>query len=302
MIIEDLKKKGFAKKSEGALIVPLESEHLPPAMIEKSDGATLYMTRELSTLRYRVDTYHPQEILYVVGNEQSLYFQQFFAIAKKLGYTDVRLKHISYGIVLSAQTKKKLSTRGGVVITGKHMLESVTQKALEILKEKQPDISDQEANLIAHRVAIGALRYSLLRDQRTSDIVFDPEQALSLRGNSAPYLQYAHTRLSKILERVDIAKTPDVSYVIEDSFVPLIRHLSDFENVMEKCARDYSPHHLAQYLFELASLSNALYEQHSIMHEEDPKRKATLHALITSTKRVFEIGFELFGITPLQTM
>jgi len=299
-LIENMKKLDIAQESEGALIVPLEKEGLAPALIEKSDGATLYMTRELASLEYRLSHYHPDEILYVVGNEQTLHFRQFFAIAHKLGHTSTLLSHIPYGVVLSAETKKKLSTRGGVVVTGRHMLASVIERALVTTQEKQPELSEDEQKKIASSVGISALRYSLLRDHRISDVVFDPTQALALHGNSAPYLQYAFTRLTKMLEKSG-GKIGN-SYSIHEDMIPTIKHIAEFPEIIRRCTEDNSSHHLAQYLFELASLCNSLYEKHSVLREEDAQKKDALIALFSSARKRFLLGFELCGIVPLQSM
>lgn len=298
-LIQKLLKDNIAEESQGALIVPLEKEGLSPAMIQKSDGATLYMTREIASLAYRQEQYHPDIILYVVGNEQSLHFEQFFAIARILGY-HTTMQHVRYGLVLSSETKRKLSTRGGVVVTGKHMLEEITKKALITVAEKQPDIPRPQQEQIAHHVAVSALRYSMLKDNRTSDVVFDPQQALSLHGNSAPYLQYGYTRILKILEKTQ--DTPKETPQIEEDFVPLLRHLSAFGSTLHRSIQDNSSHHLTQYLFELSSLCNSLYEKHSVIHEEDSSKKSTLISLFTVAANRFQIGFDLLGISVLQTM
>lgn len=300
-IISELAKKGLAQESEGALIIPFENEGLSPAMIRKSDGTTLYFTRELASLEYRIKEYKPDAILYVVGNEQSLHFKQFFAVAKKLGYEAVRLEHVSYGLVMTTE-HKKLSTRSGVIATAKQAAETIVNQARRVVVEKQPDLSVDEQNTIARAVGVSALRYNMLRDSRMSDVVFDPEKALSLVGNSAPYLQYTYARLNKIVSKGGPGNSDHLESLQENDLV-LIKKLAGFKDALDSSLSALSSHHLTTYLFALATAANAYYEQAgSIINEENEQVRMTRLALLSEITHTLELGFNLLGVEVLSSL
>ncbi|MFA6352806.1 MAG: arginine--tRNA ligase [Candidatus Paceibacterota bacterium] len=200
-LIEDLKKKNIATLSQGAYIIPLEKFGVPPALIQKSDGATLYITRDIASLIYRIKKYKPDELIYVLGSQQNLHLKQLFAVAQIANLSGkAKLKHISFGWVLGPNGKK-LATRTGEIIEASQIINQVITAAKKIVSEKRKDLNSKKRDEISEKVGIGALKYSFLKDSTNSDIIFDPQKALTLSGNSAPYLQYALVRLKSIFKK-----------------------------------------------------------------------------------------------------
>ena len=296
-LINDLKNKGVAILSQGAYIIPLEKYSLPPALVQKSDGATLYLTREIASLIYRVKKYQPDEILYVIGSQQNLHLKQLFAIAQIAGLSGkAKLRHVSFGWVLGPNGKK-LATREGEIIEAQKIVDQIINTARKIVSQKRKDLSKKEKEKIARIVGLGGLKYNFLKDGRNSDIVFDPKKALSLQGNSAPYLQYTYVRLKSILAKTKTGKG-DFS-LFEDKDIEIIKKLTAFEDVLENCLKDSSSHHLAEYLFGLANLANNFYETTPILKDKNIKRRNARLALIKAAAGNLETGLELMGIETL---
>ena len=296
-LINDLKNKGVAILSQGAYIIPLEKYSLPPALVQKSDGATLYLTREIASLIYRVKKYQPDEILYVIGSQQNLHLKQLFAIAQIAGLSGkAKLRHVSFGWVLGPNGKK-LATREGEIIEAQKIVDQIINTARKIVSQKRKDLSKKEKEKIARIVGLGGLKYNFLKDGRNSDIVFDPKKALSLQGNSAPYLQYTYVRLKSILAKTKTGKG-DFS-LFEDKDIEIIKKLTAFESVLENCLKDSSSHHLAEYLFGLANLANNFYETTPILKDKNIKRRNARLALIKAAAGNLETGLELMGIETL---
>jgi len=300
-VIAKLKEENIAQESQGALIVPLEDKGLGSALIQKSDGATLYMTRDIASLLHRIKVYNPKAILYVVGEEQSLHFKQLFAIAHKMNVSSTLLEHVGYGLVLSAQSGKKLSTRAGVDAGAKSALEGIVQSARTIVDEKQPLFSSEQKESTAIAVGVGALRFSMLKDSRTSPISFDPKKALSLENNSSVYVQYTYARFSRILDKADIKESIDVS-LFEDADRMLIKKIWGFEKALTLSLAGFSSHHIAQYLFELTTQANAYYESVPILSDTNTARMSTRLALLRVLLSRIEWGLSLFGIDALSAL
>ncbi len=294
-VIERLTVGKIAHESEGALIVPLEDEGLPPALVRKADGASLYLTRDIAALEYRIEKYHPTKVLYVVGNEQALHFEQLFAVAPKLGIAGAELVHVKYGLVLG-EDAKKLATREGRVIVLREVLEKAIRLARETVEAKSPDLSEKEKDQIARAVGIGALKYFDLKEGRTSDIVFDWDRMLDLRGMSAPYLQYTHARLQSIVRKVGRTEKSDYSRIGEPAEYALIAHLLEFPQAIRDSADRYATSVLALYLYQLAEKANTLYEQVQIASDADESRKAARCSLISTTCAVLARGLGILGI------
>ncbi len=297
-LIADLLKKGVAKEDEGAVIVNLEAEGLPNALLQKTDGASLYLTRDLANLRYRIQQYKPEKILYVVANQQALHFQQLFAITHKLGWDDVEAVHIKFGLVLD-KDKKKFATREGKVVLLEDVFNEGTSRALAIVQEKNPTLEESKKAEIAHAVAVGALKYNDLKENRNSDISFDWDRILDFTGNSGPYLQYTYARMMQILDKAGEIAEADVSLLVEAQDLALMKHLLNFGEAIEESAMFYLPHYLALYLYELAGLMSALYEGAPILKDENPKRKNARLMLISASAAILKKGLQLLGIPVL---
>ena len=301
-VIKELTDAGMVQKSEGALIVPLEQEGLPPALIQKSDGSTLYMTREIASYQHRLKKFRPDVMLYVVGDEQALHFRQFAAVIKKIyaGRDVPAPEHTMFGLVLGPD-KKKFATREGNMISAQEMVGEILVRAHRVVAEKQPQLSEAERNAIANETGVGALKYNLLKDSRFSAVVFDPDTALALSGNSGPYLQYTFARFSKILTKASRVGKANVS-TLEASDIELVKKLTAFPDALEASRADRSPHHLATYLFELATLANGFYESTPILKDINvPRRNARLE-LIRALCTTMSMGLEILGIKALSAL
>jgi arginyl-tRNA synthetase len=301
-IIKELLDKDLAVRSEGALIVKLDDVGLPPALIEKSDGASLYLTRDIANLKYRLKKYKPEKILYVVGNEQSLQFEQLFAIAKMLGLDSAELKHIKYGLVLG-ESGKKLSTRKGTAQLLGEVINEAVLKAREVVEQKSPDLSGAEKGEIALAVALGALKYNDLKENRNTDIIFDWEKMLSFSGDSGPYLQYTYARIKSILRKADgptkLGKH-DAAELVHTTELALIRKIFEFPDVVERSGELYSTSTLAVYLHKLAVVANKFYEATPILKDENAARRNARLVLMSTAANVLDRGLGLLGIKTLE--
>ena len=299
-LIESLKKKKLTQKSRGALIIPLDRFQLPPALIQKSDGASLYLTRDLANLIFRIKKYRPVKILYVVGNEQDLYFKQLFALAKILGLTSkTEVEHIKFGLILD-ENKKKFSTREGELITLQEVIEKALAKALETIKEKHPSWSLQKQKPLAKNIALGALKFNSLKSFRTADIIFDWKQMLDFRGDTSIYLQYTYARFNKILLKAKKIGVFDEKLLNQDLEIRLIKQLLDFPFRIQKSASEYAPHLLANYLLSLADLANNYYEKIPVLKETNLKRRNSQLRLIKAVTLTLKKGLAILGIETVE--
>ncbi len=295
--LEKLQAEGIAQQSEGAWIIPLQQEGLPPALIAKSDGATLYMTRDIVSLSYRIKKEHPIKILYVVGNEQQLHFKQLFALNTLLHITDIPLEHVGFGAVLDT-TGKKFATREGRIVSAQDLIDQVIAAARAVVSEKQQHIAAQKKERIATTVGIGSLKYNLLKDNRTSDIIFDPQRMLSLGGNSFSYVQYTYARLARILKKTTriVRGRPNS---LDERDWDMIKIILQFDDALTVCMDTSSAHQLTDYLFLLANKINAFYEVTPVLSDDNAGRKAARLYVLRKAAHVLATGLELLGTTPL---
>jgi len=295
-LIESLKKKKLAQKSKGALIISLDRFNLPPALIQKSDEATLYLTRDLANLIFRIKKYHPVKILYVVGNEQDLYFKQLFALAKILDLiSETEVEHIKFGLILD-KNKKKFSTREGELITLREVIEKALEKALKIIKDKHSSWPIQKQKRLAKNIALGALKFNSLKSFRTADIIFNWEQMLDFKGATSVYLQYTYARLNKILLKAKKIGPRETKLLNQGVEINLIKQLLDFPFYVQRSALEYAPHLLANYLLSLADLANNYYEKVPVLKEENLGRRNAQLLLIKVVTLTLKKGLEIFGI------
>lgn len=295
----------IAERSEGALVVKLDEFNLPPALIEKSDGASLYLTRDIANLQYRLKKYKPAKILYVVANEQALHFDQLFAIAKIVRWDSAELTHVKYGLVLG-EGGKKLSTREGRGISMNEALEKSITLAMEVVLKKNPELSDAEKKEIARAVGIGALKYNDLKENRMTDIVFDWEKMLDFSGDSAPYLQYTYARLRSIVRKSEMAEAKilksDVTALESEAELDLARKIFEFPDIVAKACELYSTSTLATYLYKLAVAANKFYETTPILKNSDEARRRARLLLVVVAARTLHSGLALLGIENPETI
>jgi arginyl-tRNA synthetase len=305
--VRELMDAHIAERSEGAVVVKLDDVGLPPALVQKSDGASLYLTRDIANLRYRLKKYKPAKILYVVGNEQALAFEQLFAVAKKLGWDadGVELKHIKYGLVLGSGGKK-LSTREGTAQLLEGVIAEAVSRAREVIDAKNPGLAPKEKDAIATAVALGALRYNDLKENRTTDIIFDWEKMLDFSGDSGPYLQYTYARLKSILRKSKIPSAKlrpgaiNVSTLERTTELALMRKLFEFPDIVARAGELYSTSTLAVYLYKLAVAANKFYETTPILKDDDIARRNARLLLVATAARVLQKGLALLGIKTLE--
>lgn len=293
--------KGLMQKSDGADIIPLENG-MPPILLRKSDGATLYHARDLLSLEYRIKKYHPDAILYVVGNDQLLYLSQLFAGAEKIGLTGPKLVHVSYGLVFGPG-KKKFSTREGNIITANEVIRDTRMKAAALMHEKHPDGVNKPSAKTTEEIALGAVKYNLLKEGRLSDVVFDFDKMLSFTGNSSLYLQYTYARIAKIISKAKLSvfwkqKTTETW---DEADIAVIKKILEYPDSLRLCLETYSAHHLTDYLFSLANELNAFYEKNPVLSDTDPARRNRRLYMLKSSISVLKEGLNLLAIqTPRQ--
>lgn len=295
-IVEEGKKKGVFKKGEkGALIVEFPaSSKLPPAIVLKSDGTTIYLTRDLALLRDRIDGWHPSRILHVVGVPQSLYFQQLFATAVQLGWDLPQLEHIAFGQMRF--TDRKMSTRKGNILGLEDVLNEAVKRAEVIVHDRGGAIQTDDPKGLAEMMGIGAVVYGVLSQNRKMDIVFDWDRMLSFEGNSAPYLQYTHARARSVLRKAggEGAGVPVASSITPAERILLVQ-LLQFSCVLQQSRDDRMPHKLCQYLFQLCQAYNAFYNVDPILTASSPVRDVRV-SLTACTASVLRTGAELLTL------
>ncbi|NOR84714.1 arginine--tRNA ligase [archaeon] len=299
-IVDEALKKGIAKKDDGAIIIKYEDyKNIPPFLIQKKDGATLYSTRDLSTIKYRVGEFKPDKIVYAVGGEQAQHFIQLFNAAEMLGYAKKEaLIHVGFGLI--SLPEGKMSTRKGRVIYLQDLLNKSYKHAEKIINEKNPELKNKKK--VAKKIGVGAVKFNDLSQNRVKNIMFNWDKMLSFEGDTGPYLQYTHARACSILRKIGITKSPKfvVTQMAEEK--DLILHLSKYLNSVELAASLYEPHHIATYLLALAHKFNLFYQKCPVMSETDEKIKNSRIALVFASKQVIANGLYLLGIDAVEEM
>ncbi|MDD5026342.1 MAG: arginine--tRNA ligase [Candidatus Peribacteraceae bacterium] len=296
-ILEEGKKKHVFVKGEGGALVVLfeEEEKLPPFLVQKADGATLYATRDLAQIRYRVDTFHPQAILYVVDVAQQLYFQQLFAAVKRLDWKLPQLEHVVFGRMRFAE--KSMSTRKGTVLKLEHVLDEAVERAKEVIAEHRDSIQTDDEGALEEMMGTGALVYGILSQNRRMDLIFDWRKVLALEGNSAPYLQYTHARARSVLRKANtkVDALPKDAKAFTASERVLVGVLLGFPEVLQEACAHRMPHILANYLYRLCQAFNAFYNVEPILKASEPLRSLRL-SLTSLVATVLKTGAELLTL------
>ncbi|QWC00514.1 arginine--tRNA ligase [Mycoplasmatota bacterium] len=297
-IVEELKEKDLLVKDQGAMIVSL-SENLPPALIQKSDGSTLYITRDLAALFYRKNTYNFDEVLYVVGNEQKLHFTQLREVVKRMGYHYYEdIHHINFGLVL--QDGKKMATRKGKIVKLMDVLNEATKLSLDYINEKNPSLENKED--IAQKVGVSAIIFNDLKNYRANDIEFNLSDMVNFVGQTGPYLQYTSVRISSIIEENTIDQDNiDYELYTSSASFELIKTIDEYPEVLIKAKEEYSPSILAKYLLTLASYFNTYYAQEKVMVEDIIERNTKLF-LISIVRDILDDGMKLLGMQVIKKM
>lgn len=307
LVVQDLRDRDLAEDSQGAVIVRFASPPLvdKPMIVQKSDGAYNYGTTDLATIQYRVERWQPQEIVYVVDERQKLHFQQLFDTARRWGYNDVELRHISFGTIMG-EDGTPIKTRSGETIKLRDLLDEAEQRALAIVREKNPDLPEDKQREIARVIGIGAVKYSDLSQNRSSDIHFSWDKMLAMQGNTAPYLQYAYVRIRSIFRRanegnVAAFEAPSILVLEHPAELDLSKHLLKFGLAIDTALSDYRINALSDYLFELAQKFSVFFESCPVLKSESPVRESRL-ALCELTAGVLRQGLNLLGIETIEQM
>ena len=290
--VKILEEKGLLKESKGASIVELDDVNLPPAMIKKSDGATLYITRDIATAIYRARTYNFVKNIYAVGQEQSNHFRQLKAVLKKMGFDwSDDMVHVDFGLV--TKNRQKLSTRKGNIILLEPTLQEAISRAKAQIEEKNPELENKEE--VAHAVGVGAVKFYDLKTDRRNGYDFDLEAMVSFEGETGPYVQYAYARIQSILRKANFTPSTDATYSLSDpESWEIIKLLQDFSRVVKRAAENYDPSLIAKYAINLAQAFNKYYA-HTRILDESPERDSRL-ALSYSTAVVLKEALRLLGV------
>lgn len=310
VLVAELNKRRIATKNEdGSVVVHLVQEGLPPALVQKSDGASLYATRDLAALKYRTKRYKPQSIFYVVGNEQSLHFDQVFAVAKRAGFVGKEnLEHLKFGAILG-EDGQKFATREGRLIRLEDVLAEAVTRARAVVDQKNSKLTPRLKAKVAEVVGIGAVKYNDLSQNRHTDITFSWDRMLSLDGNSAPYLQYSYVRLVSILRksqaeagsaRKKSAAKLDLTLATEAD-TAMVRLLVRYPEAILRAAEERGPHLLAQYLYDVATGVNSYYQSTPVLKAGNGLRAMRLE-IVRISAEVLKRGLALLGIGVVEQM
>ena len=296
--IQILEEKGLLQESKGALIVDLERYNLPPALIRKTDGATLYITRDMATAMYRKRTYDFVKSIYVVGQEQINHFKQLKAVLKEMGFDwSDDMTHITFGLV--TKDKKKLSTRKGNIILLEPTLDEAILRALSQIEAKNPNLENKEE--VAHAVGVGAVKFFDLKTDRDNGYDFDLEAMISFEGETGPYVQYAYARIQSILRKANFVPSTENNYKLADAESwEIIKHIQNFSTVVERAGDKFDPSLIAKYAINLAQAFNKYYA-HTRILDESPERDSRL-ALAYATGVVLKEALRLLGVKAPEKM
>ncbi|WP_251330339.1 arginine--tRNA ligase [Haloplanus pelagicus] len=268
--------------------------------IVKSDGSTVYGTRDLATIEYRVSEFDADQSVYVVASEQNRYFQQLFVAARKMGYSDIHLEHIDYGMI--SLPEGSMSTRGGQIVTVREVLDAARERARDIVAEKGRNVEGDEVDAIARKIALATVKYGMVASNRGKDVTFDIDEAVSLEGDTGPYVQYATTRAYSILDSAPAVPAVDGidPAAFNDTDYNLLYHLGRYPLVLERCEERYDAAPLARYLLDLAHVFNSFYHKNRVLDAESAAEERLV--LTDATAQVFENGLGLLGIDTLAEM
>lgn len=263
-VVEELTNKGLLEESDGAMVVQLEQ--MPPCLIMKKDGATLYATRDLAAAMYRYNSYEPAKIFYVVGHEQSLHFKQLFAVLKKMGYQwSENLMHVPFGMML--KDGKKMSTRKGKVVLLADVLEETIQAARKNIEEKNPQLKNKET--VANEVGIGAVIFNDLKNERMNDIEFSIEKMVNFEGETGPYVQYTNARIQTLLSKGEFSFTdPHLNYLDGEAW-EMMKLIESFPHLIETAFVQANPSTIAKFSLQLARSFNKYYAHTKFLTNDD---------------------------------
>lgn len=314
-MVEDMKQGGFAYESDGALVVDVKEEtdtkEVPPCMILKSDGASLYNTTDLATIKDRMENYQPDKLIYLTDKRQELYFEQVFRCARKTGLvnTDTELVHIGFG-TMNGKDGKPFKTREGGVMRLENLIREIDEEMLRKIREnaetKNYEVDEKEAEETAKVVGLAAIKYGDLSNQASKDYIFDMDRFTSFEGNTGPYILYTIVRiksiLSKYVEQGGVLTETVIQEPGSESEKSLMLEVTKYSAMMEAAYEEIAPHRICAYIYDLANAFNHFYHETKILTEEDGAKKAGWIALLMLTRDVLEVCIDLLGFAAPERM
>ncbi|MGO5066487.1 arginine--tRNA ligase [Clostridium sporogenes] len=299
-VVQEIDDKGLLLDSNGAKVVMLDEYNIPPCMIKKSDGATIYATRDLAAAIYRKKTYDFYKCIYVVGTPQALHFKQVFTTLKLMGHDWADdCKHVGFGLVKLAN--KKLSTRNGDVVFLEDLLNQSVEETLKIINEKNPNLKNKEET--AKKLGIGAVVFTYLKNNRERDIVFDWKEILSFDGETGPYVEYSYARGKSILRKAgELTGEADYSKLSSKEEFELAKLLGGFNDAIMNAINKLEPAMVTRYVIEVAKAFNKFYNAHGILNAEDNDVKLARLKLVEATCQVIKNALNLLGIDAVEEM
>lgn len=292
-VLDEIAAKGLSESSEGATVVKFPNDEMPPCLLIKADGATLYATRDLAAAFYRKKKYDFYKSLYVVAYQQNLHFKQLFKVIDMMGYDWAKdMEHVAFGMV--SMEDGKLSTRDGNVVFVEDVLDKARDKALEIINAKSPDL-DNKAQ-VAEMVGTGAVIFGVLSNNRIKDIVFSYDKVLNFDGETGPYVQYTYARCCSLIKKIGtIGEDCDYNTLKKDDAYELIKLIEKYPSVLKESGKRYEPSLITRHLLAIASQFNKFYIEQNIMNSEESERNARLK-VVKITRDVLRSGMALLGI------
>lgn len=309
-IVADLKAKGLAVESEGATVVFLDEyknkEGEPMGVIiQKKDGGYLYTTTDIACAKYRYETLHADRVLYYIDSRQHQHLMQAWTIVRKAGYVPeaIPLEHHMFGMMLG-KDGRPFKTRSGGTIKLSDLLDEAVERATKLVGEKNPDMPADELKALANTVGIGAVKYADLSKSRTTDYIFDWDNMLAFEGNTAPYMQYAYTRVLSVFRKagIELTSVTGAVNITEDREAALAARLLQFEETILQVARDGMPHVMCAYLYDLAGLFSGFYEHCPILTAEDEQTRQSRLKLALLTAKTLKQGLDTLGIETVERM
>jgi arginyl-tRNA synthetase len=301
-VVAELRQRGIAAESDGAICVFLAGSK-SPLIIQKADGAFLYGTTDLATLKYRLEQWHPDEVIYVTDGRQQLHFQQVFATARQWLQPVPDLRHVWFGTILG-EDGKPLKTRSGDLIKLAALLDEAEERALAVVTAKNPELPEAQRRQIARAVGLGAVKYADLAQNRTTDYIFSWDKMLAMTGNTAPYMQYAYVRVQSIFRKSGVAtlvSSADAVTLDHPAELDLAKQILHFTDTLQAVADDDKPNWLTGYLYDLAGKFSAFYDNCPVLQSPEPTRSSRLQ-LCRLTADVMRTGLDLLGIETIEQM
>jgi arginyl-tRNA synthetase len=304
-VVEDLRRRGLAEESQGAVVVFVEG--LPaPFIVQKTDGAFSYATTDLATIKYRAEHFHPDVMLYVVDHRQGDHFRALFDVARRWGYGDIHMEHVAFGTVLG-RDGRPYKTREGDVVGLESLLDEAVTRARQVVEENSPELSPEERERVAEAVGIGAVKYADLSQHRASDYTYDPDKMMAMDGNTATYMQYAYVRNRGIFRKGEVDPEP----LRSDPPIPsleapeeraLALQLLRFSEALASAVEDYRPSQITAYLWDLAKSYSGFFTNCPVLKAETPELRQGRLLLCDLTARVIQKGLDLLGIRTAERM